>query len=516
MKAIGGEIVSQDLNDNFSYLDSQKVGKDYFTYLNVMDYGASGDGVADDTLPIQLALDEAKDNAHTVVLIPKGTYKQTDYFIVYENTTILCDGAYFLRSAEFGPMLVNGIPGTDSFSGYNGRGNIKIIGGTFDGNMGLYTSTFNHVSFAHAENIEFIDCTFLNNAGAHHIEINGIKNCKIRDCHFEGHTGQTFKEAIQIDLMKSSGQFPSFGTYDNTTCQDVIIERCTFDNVLRGVGGHSASIGSWSKNVTVRNCKFTNITDRAIRPMNTIGFYVLDNTFESCGTGVEIDCSVSQDVFNYRVIGNTFKDMRSADTDMGRAITFFGATGIGFPQDILIANNDIDGCDQNGIDGYWVGDSIITGNKVRNCNNNGIALYDTSADVTISNNQVRSNGGSGIWLFDGIKECVISNNRCYDNDDAGIGLSTNCVDNLIQGNYCIGNNQSNNGLSNINVAVDCNNNSFQSNVMRQGSNTNKPVYGLSLSSTCTANYLDGNDYLNGGSSGGLNDGGTSTVIGNNR
>lgn len=56
LKALAGEIKSQILNDNFSYLDSEKLGKSSLSFVNVMDLGAVGDGVADDYQIIMDAL----------------------------------------------------------------------------------------------------------------------------------------------------------------------------------------------------------------------------------------------------------------------------------------------------------------------------------------------------------------------------------------------------------------------------------------------------------------------------
>jgi hypothetical protein len=68
LEAIGGEVTSQKLNDNFSYLDSNLS----IAVLDVQNKGAKGDGITDDSPFIQSAIDNLSGNCF--ILVPDGTY----------------------------------------------------------------------------------------------------------------------------------------------------------------------------------------------------------------------------------------------------------------------------------------------------------------------------------------------------------------------------------------------------------------------------------------------------------
>jgi hypothetical protein len=61
--------------------------------VNVKDFGAVGNGVANDTAAIQAAIDFAYNNNGGVVYIPKGTYLTKSTILAKDNVTLVGDGA---------------------------------------------------------------------------------------------------------------------------------------------------------------------------------------------------------------------------------------------------------------------------------------------------------------------------------------------------------------------------------------------------------------------------------------
>ena len=96
--------------------------------------GAVGDGRADDTGPLQEALDRAREDGGGLVWIPGGTYSvQAPPLRVYAGTrVVLAPDAVVRRDGEEA-LLTNGDPDRDP-PGRAGHGRILLEGGVWDGN----------------------------------------------------------------------------------------------------------------------------------------------------------------------------------------------------------------------------------------------------------------------------------------------------------------------------------------------------------------------------------------------
>ena len=187
------------MRNHYSYNSN---GKKLFCTVNVMAFGAVGDGVANDTAAIQSALDSLKNSGGTIHF-PVGIYKVTKSLYFYSNQSLVFEkGATILQGAAINNLMMN--YSTASMGGYDATENVEIIGAIFDG--GAYTTPNTLFGICHSKNIVIRDCSFINSYGNwHNVEINSSKNVLIDHCYFEGSRKNAVNgEMIQIDSFNNT------------------------------------------------------------------------------------------------------------------------------------------------------------------------------------------------------------------------------------------------------------------------------------------------------------------------
>lgn len=263
--------------------------------INVANYGAKGKSGVLDTLGIQLALFEARKGPVTVY-IPKGEYHILYELVIYRNTNlILHDDATLIRKSP-SAMLKNG-HSFKKYYGYEGHGNINIIGGTFDA-YGHTNNTNNTImSIGHAKNIQIHDVTFKNVVGGHAIDACGLDGFYVMNSHFLGFRDdsgtRSFSEAIQIDIQ-TEGAFPKFGATDGTVTKNVIIENCYFGNSgdmnmsawNRAIGSHASMYDCFYENIHIQNNRFDGLGDYAVTMLKSKETTITNNYFVNCEGGI--------------------------------------------------------------------------------------------------------------------------------------------------------------------------------------------------------------------------------------
>ena len=254
--------------------------------ISVTDYGAKGNGVADDSLAIQNALSSLANGG--TIIFPKGTYKVNNALLFYSNQTLWFEiGAVILQGASIDNLLRTYSEST--WGEYDGVHDCLIYGATFDG--GAYTTNNTLVGISHAKNIIFERCVFKNAYGTwHNLEINSSYNVKVINCEFEGSrkTGQN-GEMLQIDGAGSSSYYPwSNVKIDNTVSKYIDIHGCVFHDstVVPAIGNHSNMA---HKFVRIHDCIFDGLTSSRgalnfVSNMSDIDIY--DNTFNDCDIGI--------------------------------------------------------------------------------------------------------------------------------------------------------------------------------------------------------------------------------------
>lgn len=250
-------------------------------FVDVADFGAKGNGTADDASAIQRALDSVKTTGR-VIFFPYGTYLIKTALVVYSNQTLLfTPGAKILQGASMN-NLMRGYS-ESSITGYNGTHHIQIVGATFDG--GEFTSANTLLGFCHSSYITVKNCSFRNGYSTwHDVEINSSKYVLIEDCDFSAtrRTGSN-AESIQIDAASSSAAYPWNSNSDGTVCQYVEIKGCHFHNntISPGIGNHDNKAHTY---VRIHDCTFDGLTSErgAIYFSGVESCDCYDNSFNNC------------------------------------------------------------------------------------------------------------------------------------------------------------------------------------------------------------------------------------------
>lgn len=349
------------------------------------------------TKAIQAALDEAKDdnsnNTEYVINLPKGTYGIVNVLKVYSNTTIKMNGCTLKRGANK-TVLRFGLEET-VHSGYNGEHDITIEGGTFDGDGKDRKCSAGIVRIGHAKNITFKNVVFQNVYDSHQLELAACENVLIDNCTFKDFYGKkkdltnaANNEALQFDIIHNAEHFPKYPSFDDTPCRNVTVSNCTFSNLQRGVGTHSAVAGSYFTNMVFKNNTFTDIRGYAIMATNYRNSEISGNTLKKCGAGI---------IFRSMIYGysNFYKPLK-------------GKVSIQNDAKSKITNNVVQISDNKykvtpyGISLY--GENVTS--KKKDVPKGNYILK----GVTISGNKITMNNrGYGIWL-QGSNNCKVSNN----------------------------------------------------------------------------------------------------------
>lgn len=239
------DVTRQQILDNVTIAYTPKITKlinnfaSSDVFVNVKDFGALGNGTADDTQAIQDALESVKITGGTV-FIPSGTYMLKTVLFnagtntaaalhIYNNTTLWLDsGAVIKRGAAAVTHPIFTHNETDA-TGYNGAKNIVIKGGKFDENssLGGYCTSIN---LSHGDGITIDGVEFINGSSNwHYIECNSSNDVFITNCRF---LSGTSSEDIQLDAAVGGG---NLGESDNTVDQNIEIANCYFNS-----GAHAA------------------------------------------------------------------------------------------------------------------------------------------------------------------------------------------------------------------------------------------------------------------------------------
>jgi hypothetical protein len=511
--------------------------------INISHLGAVGDGVASDTPAFQQALDLADSNGSVVINIPKGTYRLTAELKFYSNTWVVCHPEAKIIRDHSGYLMMNGNRSTESnpsnFSGYNGRGNIHISGGIWDGNGVNQPSKASIVHFGHGLNIHFNNAIFKDVASSHHIEFNACKNVFVDKCQFLGHAGSsTFNEAIQLDISKSG--VTTIGSDDETPCENVWIENCYFgdsetigsSSIVRAFGSHTATTGRQHKNIHFNSNIVENATSWAVRLYNYANSTVKNNKFINCSAGVNWRASITgvdtenasgnqvgAEITGYgEISGNEF----IGGLGGGRGVELYGETGTaGKVTSVQVFGNSIEmansGNTYDAICFSFADDCNCYGNTINGSGGSSVNVKNSCFGITVNGNTIRDSGSYGVIVDSSSAYVSVLGNNILRSYRSGIIFTDSVIGGIANANVISGvNGVAGTGSSYNHVRVDgsCQRIAISGNMFRDFGEyvTTHAVY---VTSSCLDVVMSGNvgaGYtLYNGSSGGVNSGNSGTI-----
>lgn len=370
-----------------SYVDSKAQGAGVF---NVMDFGAVGDGVSDDSQALRDALTHSKGGT---LEFPRGkSFKVERPLNLYSNSIIELNGSSIIRG--FGEH-----PSGKGLLFIIGQENIVLRGGTLDGNGGEFPSDppgFNIISGWDISDITISDCVFRDVVAFHAIDVYSSTGLRISRNRFEGFklppTGREFSEAIQLDPAGTN--------------RGVIVE----GNLFTSSG--TAGFGPWP-------CGVGNHATSAGDPVTSSGVQITGNTFDGC-TFAGIHALYWSDV---QVSGNYFKDCKesvrvsqgSHAGQFSRGILVSGnsvtqaAGGLAFnirmAEGVMVSGNAVRG-GATGCRLEYVSNGLVSDNVFSDLSQNAVLVNEASYPastgtgitrrITISGNQGSNLGFRGV------------------------------------------------------------------------------------------------------------------------
>lgn len=392
-------------------------------FVSVLDYGAVGDGIADDAPAIQVALD---DNAGIIVFPAGYTFSCQAPLRLKQGNTIMAYGATIRRDGPANHLVRNYLEASwggvnDDFPGYTGNSDITIEGGTWDQNYDINHGG-NAFTFAHCKNMTVRDAAVIRN-GSHAFDLPGVDGMLIENCWMLGFkVYASHKEAVQIDSASTGAA--SMRPIDGTPSKNITVRDCRVagytDPVTQEVwlsaarlsGSHSvSSTGALFENIQILNNVGIDLQSRGVSPYAWNNFLVDGNRFVNCGTsGVRVSTAAgypvtSGTVQNNHVINNqtdfAFVCDFEGTADELRNIKFLGNTSenssnagivIGVSTGCVVGNNHVRGAavDKPGTRwSYAFGAGSVDGFMFLNTATKSGAPEEASAGLYVSDTAVR-------------------------------------------------------------------------------------------------------------------------------
>jgi parallel beta-helix repeat protein len=406
--------------------------------VNVLDFGAVGDGVANDTAAIQAAITSMAVTGGNLVF-PDGNYKITSTVTLSSNVNYIAQGNAIITLAvtEIGLQIPNA--GTRiTINGFTISGvSSRAISSTIGGTCSRITIINNTISGATLAGAGYTSGVFLTNASDCVIENNSFSNNGVgtgtvfsADVAFYAPAAGTQNSRNKVLNNRCASTVASFNIIAFNIDRTVISEN-SCSGALNGAGNNSgygiAVYDTSSGTLPYSTTSFNTISDNIVTNTQGTGIY---------GAGVD----------NTSIVGNVCTTNGTTQSDVTLPVGGIVLNGPFCSQNSVVGNTVA----SSGKDGICIStnnDTTVSGNSISTSAQHGIHLRGTSSTLSVSNNTIISSSQRGIF-DDVIAKAYVSvtGNTVRASTSAGIeinGMTQSVVSSnvsVVNGTYGIQNN----------------------------------------------------------------------------
>jgi hypothetical protein len=352
--------------------------------LNVVDFGAVGNGITNDTAAIQAAINALP--AGQTLNGNGSTYLVTSSLTLKANMTLenfVFDFSTASNSAEL--LVASGSIGSE----------IAISTGLTVGQVTFTVA--NGSGFAAGDYVYIKSSDFWDNWDDFCImaETHRVKTVL-------GNSITLFDPILYA--MPTFPTIQKLTTLDNLTLRNIR----AFGSGAGALGDQEGARLSYCKNLLLDNCNFTKFDDRCIRLVTCVNFAITNSVFGQINkTGLSYGIAMQGATINGRIANNLFFDSR-------HGVTLGGTTGPN--RYITVDGNNFTECREAGMDAHTAADLCVISNNTFQCdpaNTFSDGILWRSVNVTISGNTIIDPGRHGISVRNNVTNALTGATSAY-------------------------------------------------------------------------------------------------------